>query len=111
MKTPMSADELRTAAEAGCKAKGLIPTSINARVETSDWQVTMVVNGRCFHLGSECREGFFCWEETSATPKNFFTPDFGAPRDSLEELLLRGLRMIEHAIANPCYQGINYPKI
>ncbi len=110
MATFKSGERIKWAIHAELAALGICADNIEANATSADdWTASIHIAGRKFEVGSEPREGFFCWESTEGRTKNFVASDCGAIRGDQNRLRKSGLDMIYYAIAHPEFSGTGSP--
>jgi hypothetical protein len=105
MNAHASPEEFRTFVATLCAASALPVSKIQAECDEHEWQVDLSSGGRHFRFGSEMREGFFCYESTPESPKDFAPQFAGYIRGDRERLIYESIVMVRFAILNPSYQG------
>jgi len=106
MSQRISPEELKSAVARELLVCGLAAEECEAfGGDDRDWSVRLQIRGRRFEIGSEMREGFFCWESTEGRKKIFVEYDvakFGHP----DRLLRESFGIIRYAIDHPEFDGI-----
>lgn len=112
MPAAKSAPEIEVAIRSELHALGITAESINAQADGVDeWSATIRIADRTFEIGSETREGFFCWENTKDAKKNLVFADCGRISGSQNRLRRHGLEIIRYAVEHPEFEGATTPVI
>ena len=106
MPAAKSALEIEVAIRSELLALGITADSINAQADRVDeWSAIIRIADRTFEIGSEQREGFYCWESTKDVKKNFVSVDGGRISGSQNRLRRHGLEIIRYAVEHPEVEG------